>query len=260
MAIITLTTDFGARDHFAGVLKGVALSIAPKASVVDITHDIEPFAVAEGAFTLAEAWRWFPKKTIHVAIVDPGVGSVRRPILVEAGGHYFVGPDNGIFGLIYAREKARVRHLKHVKYFLSPVSQTFHGRDVFAPVAGHLAAGVRPALLGPVIADYLRPGFDRPTRTSTRTWNGAVLKVDRFGNLITNFHVADFPDLLKRPISMVAGIHPIDYLVRHYAEAAPGEPVAIIGSSGYLEVIVNRESAARRLGCGAGAPVELSIL
>ena len=258
--IITLTTDFGTRDHFVGVMKGVILGIAPRATIVDITHEIAPFAVSEGAFTIAEAWRWFPPKTIHVGVVDPGVGSVRLPILVEAGGHYFVGPDNGLFSPIFRREKARVRQLTAVKYFSKEVSQTFHGRDVFAPAAAHLAAGVRPASLGPLLADYLKSGLDQPVRISTRTWNGAVQKVDRFGNLITNFHVADFPELQRRPTSMLAGIHAVEYLVRSYAEAAPGEPVAIIGSSGYLEIVVNQDSAARCLGCGLGTPVELNIL
>ena len=262
MAIITLTTDFGTRDHFAAAMKGVILAIAPKTAIVDITHEIEPFAVAEAAFTVAEAWPSFPAKTIHVVVVDPGVGSPRRPILVEAGGHYFIGPDNGVFGRIYAGEpKARVRHLRAAKYFAGQVSQTFHGRDVFAPVAAHLAAGqVRPASLGPRITDSRRTGLESPTRTGTRTWAGVVLKADRFGNLITNFHVAVFPDILRRPISLLAGIHQVDFLVRNYAEASPGEPVAIIGSSGYLEVVINQGSAAKQLGCGAGTPVELAIL
>ena len=260
MATITLTTDFGARGHFAAVMKGVILGIAPKALVIDITHEVEPFAIAEGAFTIGEAWRWFPKKTIHVVVVDPGVGSARRPVLVEAGGHFFVGPDNGVFSLIYEREKARVRHLTAAKYFLKNVGQTFHGRDVFAPVAAHLAAGARPASMGPAVTDYLRHGLAKPSRISTRTWNGVVLTVDRFGNLITNFHVADFPDLRRRAISILAGIHAVDCLVNNYAEAAEGEPVAIIGSSGFLEIILKQDSAAKQLGCGVGTPVELNIL
>ncbi len=261
MPIITLTTDFGTRDHFAAAMKGVILGLAPKVNLVDITHDIEPFAVSEAAFTIGEAWRWFPKKTIHVCVVDPGVGSTRRPILVESGGHYFVGPDNGLFGLICARDrKAKARHLTAAKYFCQERSQTFHGRDVFAPVAAHLALGVRPALFGPAISDLARTALEAPTRTSTRTWVGAVLKVDRFGNLVTNFHLSEFPDLPRRQISMIAGIQPVDYLVRSYAEAPPDEAVAIIGSSGYLEVVVNQGSAAKLLGCGVGAPIELSII
>lgn len=261
MSIVTFTTDFGEQDHFAGAMKGVVLSIAPKAVLVDISHQIAPFAVTEGAFTISEAWPWFPKKTVHVVVVDPGVGTARRPILVEAGGHYFVGPDNGVLSLVLEREKkARVRHLTARRYFLGELSHTFHGRDVFSPVAAHLAKGVTPASFGPMIKDYFRPAFSQPARVSTRTWSGAVLKVDRFGNLITNFHVRDFPDLTRRPVSVLAGVHAIDFLVRTYAEASPGEPVSVIGSSGYLEVVVNQDSAARLLGCGVGTPIELNIL
>ena len=261
MPIITLTTDFGTRDHFVAAMKGVILGLSPKVNLVDLTHEIAPFAVGEAAFTIGEAWRWFPEKTIHVCVVDPGVGSSRRPILIESGGHYFVGPDNGVFGLICARDaKAKARHLTAARYFASERSQTFHGRDVFAPVAAHLALGVRPSSFGPVIGDLERTTLETPTRTSTRTWVGAVLKVDRFGNLITNFHLSDFPDLVRKQISMIAGIQPVDYLVRSYAEAPPQEAVAIIGSSGYLEVVVNQGSAAKLLGCGVGAPIELSIL
>lgn len=260
MAIITLTTDFGVRDHFVAAMKGVILGIAPKAVIVDITHEIEPFAIAQAGFTIGEAWRWFPKKAVHVCVIDPGVGSARRPILVESGGHYFVGPDNGLFGPILSRDpKAKVRHAGVAKYHLPEVSQTFHGRDVFAPVAAHLASGVKPVSIGPLIKDPVRGGADKPARTGTRTWSGAVLKVDRFGNLITNFHINEFPDLLRRRISVLAGIHMVDYLVRSYAEASPGEPVAIIGSSGYMEVVINQDSAARRLGCGVGSPIELSV-
>lgn len=260
MPIVTLTTDFGEQDHFAAVMKAVILSIAPKVTLVDITHQIAPFSIAEAAFTIAEAARWFPKKTVHVVVCDPGVGSQRRPILVEAGGQYFAGPDNGVFSLILRGEpKARARHLVNRKYFLKDISPTFHGRDVFAPAAAHLAAGVRPAPMGPVIRDPFRAAFSEPARISTRTWSGAVLKVDRFGNLITNFHVREFPDLARRPISLLAGIHPVDYMVRTYAEASPGEPVSMIGSSGYLEIAVNQDSAARLLGCGVGTPVELNI-
>lgn len=260
MAIITLTTDFGEQDHFVGAMKGVIHSIAPKATLVDITHQVTPFAISEAAFTIAEASRWFPRKTVHVAIADPGVGTERRAIVVESGGQIFVGPDNGVFSLILRSDrKARVRHLTNRKYFLKEVSQTFHGRDVFAPAAAHLAKGIRVSAMGPLVTDPLRGSFSEPARTSTRTWSGAVLKVDRFGNLITNFHIRDFPDLTRRPISLLAGIHAVDFLVRTYGEASPGEPVSLIGSSGYLEVAVNQDSAARILGCGVGTPVELNI-
>ncbi len=190
--ILTLTTDFGTSDHFAGVLKGVILGICPAARIADITHEIRPFEISEGAFVIAQSYRAFPKGTVHVVVVDPGVGSARRPILVEAAGQYFIGPDNGVLSMVYGKEKHKVRELTAEKYFRHPVSRTFHGRDIFAPVAAHLAAGVRPAAFGKLINDYLKITFDAPARSGKRVWAGTILKIDRFGNLITNFHIGEF--------------------------------------------------------------------
>ena len=259
MAIITLTTDFGEADHFVGVMKGVILTIAPRARIVDITHQIPAFETQEAAFVAGETYRYFPKGTIHVVVVDPGVGSARRPILVEAAGQFFLGPDNGVLSLVTTKEKSRVRHIANKKYFLPKVSQTFHGRDIFCPVAAHLAAGVKPALIGPRIEDYLRPTLMEPIRAGHRVWSGVVQKIDRFGNLITNFHISQFPEVIRRPILMMAGVRSIEVLVRHYAEASPGEPVVVVGSSGSLEVAINQGSAARILGCVSGTSVDLTI-
>ncbi|MEP7367025.1 MAG: SAM-dependent chlorinase/fluorinase [Acidobacteriota bacterium] len=263
MPIITLTTDFGLTDHYVGVMKGVILSLAPRATVVDITHDVPPFAVNEGAFQVSEAWSYFPKKTVHVVVVDPGVGSERRPILVEAGGHYFVGPDNGVLALVYGGAKAaakpKVRHITNQKLFGKQMSATFHGRDVFAPVAAHLAKGVKAAQVGPVIEDYLRPQAEKPVRTGHRVWQGTVLRIDRFGNLITNLLVSEFPAVLERPFVMIPGVVRVERLIRHYSEGGIGETAVIVGSSGYLEVVANQGSAAKILGVGVGAPVELSL-
>ena len=260
--IITLTTDFGHHDHFIATLKGTILGLCPGAQIVDVTHDITPFEISEGAFTLMEAWRAFPKKTIHVGVVDPGVGTSRRPILVEAGGHYFVGPDNGLFAMIYGPmidrdEPVRVRHLAKEQYFRQPVSRTFHGRDIFAPVAAHLALGVTPAKFGPRIEDYLKLHNFWPTRTSKRTYTGQVLKIDRFGNLISNFSETEYAEIKTRPFALSIGTEKIQRLALNYAEVAFGEPVAIIGSSGFVEVCVNQGNAAKQLGCGVGAPIEL---
>ncbi len=262
--IITLTTDFGLHDHFVGTMKGVILGICPGATIVDVTHQITPFEISEGAFTVMEAWRAFPKKTIHVAVVDPGVGSSRRPILVEAGGHYFVGPDNGVLAMVYGPlrergEKIRVRHLTKEEYFRQPVSRTFHGRDIFAPVAAHLAAGVTPAKLGPIIEDYLKLQSFWPTRMAKRSWTGQVLKVDRFGNLISNFSEAEFEGIKTRPFEIAIGTEKIHRLALNYAEVPFGEPVAIVGSSGFVEICVNQGNAAKQLGCGVGAPLELAL-
>lgn len=257
--IITLTTDFGTSDHFVGVMKGVILGIHPAAQIVDISHEVQPFEVPDGAFTIAQAYKYFPKKTIHVVVVDPGVGSTRRPILAEAGGQYFVAPDNGVLSMVLARESGRVRHITSERFFLRPISRTFHGRDVFAPVAAHLAAGVPPAQFGKRIDDHLRLNFFAPVHTGKHTWTGSILKVDHFGNLITNFHIDEFSQARIRPFEMIAGLKTISRLALTFTECAPGEVFAVVGSSGYLEVACNQGSAAKALGCGAGSPVELTI-
>ena len=258
--IITLTTDFGVSDHFAGAMKGVILGIAPTANIVDITHEIRPFEIAEGAFTIYQAYRWFPRKTIHVVVVDPGVGTARRPILVEAAGQFFIGPDNGVLSMVYGKElKHKVRQITAEKYFLQPVSRTFHGRDIFSPVAAHLAAGVRPPAFGKPIDDYLKLSLDAPVRTGKRVWTGTILKIDRFGNLITNLHIDEFPGVRSRPFELQVGARRLARLALNYADSEEPEPFVIVGSSGYLEVACNQASAARVLGCGAGAPVELTV-
>jgi len=257
--ILTLTTDFGLSDHYVGAMKGVILGICPRAQIVDITHDITPYEITEGAYTIAEACRTFPKKTVHVVVVDPGVGTVRRPILVEAAGQYFIGPDNGVLSMVYGREKHKVRLIGNERYFRKPVSQTFHGRDIFAPVAAHLAAGVLPSRIGKAVDDYLRPAFQKPVQVGKRMWNGQVLKVDRFGNLITNYHVDDFPDLERRGFVFGVGPQQVAVLARNYAEMGTGEVFAIVGSAGYYEISVREASAARATGCGSGSPIELAV-
>ncbi|HUQ91705.1 MAG TPA: SAM-dependent chlorinase/fluorinase [Bryobacteraceae bacterium] len=258
--IITLTTDFGLADYFVGTMKGVILSIAPTAEIVDITHEVSAFAVTEGAFVLDQAYRYFPKKTVHVVVVDPGVGSARRPILAQAGGHSFVAPDNGLLSMVFSREKHTVREITAERYFLHPVSKTFHGRDVFAPVAAHLVGGVPPARFGKKIDNALHLTLAAPQRTGKRTWAGTILKVDHFGNIITNLAAASFPQIGERPFELRVGLEPISVLVASYDSARFGEPFAIIGSAGYLEVGLKQANAAKVLGVGAGAPVELTIL
>jgi S-adenosylmethionine hydrolase len=262
--ILTLTTDFGASDHYVGAMKGVILSICPQAQIVDICHDVTPFQIAEGAYVIAQAYDCFPKRTVHVVVVDPGVGTARRPILVEAAGHYFVGPDNGVLSMVYSRGKHKVRVIANDRYFRQPVSATFHGRDIFAPVAAHVAAGVPPSRMGKPIQDYLRPEFAQPQRSGERTWHGAILKIDRFGNIVTNFHVRDFPDLLAGEsacptIALTVGRRKIAALAQNYAACSPGALFLIVGSSGYLEAAVNQGSAAKLLGCKTGQPVKLTM-
>lgn len=260
MPVVTLTTDFGLSDHFAGVMKGVILDICPRARVVDVSHQITPFEVAEGAFVIAQAYRFFPKKTVHVVVVDPGVGTSRRPILAEAGGQYFIAPDNGVLSMIFAREQHKVRHITARRYFLKDVSHTFHGRDIFSPVAAHLARGVAPVRFGKLVNDHMRVEFGKPVRSARRGWTGAVLKVDRFGNLITNFSSGDFSAIEQQPFELSVGFSKVNRAVNNYAECEPGELFVIAGSSGYFEIASNQASAAKMLGCGVGAPVELRLL
>ncbi len=258
--IITLTTDFGTSDHYSGAMKGVILSRCPAASIVDITHDVAPFAVRQAAFLLDQASRTFPPKTIHVAVIDPGVGTARRPVLVEAAGQYFIGPDNGVFASVTARDpKAKGRELTNAKLFLQPVSKTFHGRDIFASVAGHLAAGVQPARVGRRIDDLVRIDFQKPMRYAKRAWIGSVVHIDRFGNLITNFHIDEFPHLTRAGFDLAVGLEKTSVLVATFGEASPGELISYFGSSGHLEVAVSQGSAAGRLGVGVGAPVEITF-
>jgi S-adenosylmethionine hydrolase len=259
--LITLTTDFGATDHFTGTMKGVIYGIAPRARIVDITHEVEPFEVADAAFTIAQAYPFFPKKTIHVIVVDPGVGSARRPLLAEMAGQYFIAPDNGVLSMVFAAggEKVKVRHITADQFFLPQVSRTFHGRDIFAPAAAHLAAGITPAQFGKTVIDHLRLNIGQPTRTGKRNWTGMVLKVDHFGNLITNLHIDEFLDIRTRPFELNVGLEKLTRLALTFSEGNQGELFVIIGSSGYIEVAVNQGSAAKKLGCGAGSPVELML-
>jgi S-adenosylmethionine hydrolase len=257
--IVTLTTDFGLSDHFVGVMKGVILGIQPAAQLIDISHGVEPYDIADGAFTIAQAYRYFPKKTVHVVVVDPGVGSARRPLLAEMAGQYFVAPDNGVLSMVLAREKHKVRHITNERYFLHPVSRTFHGRDIFSPVAAHLTAGVTPAQFGKRIEDYIRAKFDQPAHTGKHVWRGAILKTDRFGNLATNFHVDQFPSIRTHAFALTVGLQTITRLALTFSECEAGELFAVVGSSGYIEVAVSEGSAAQALGCGAGSPVELTI-
>ncbi len=258
--ILTLTTDFGLTDHYVAAMKGVILGICPEAQIVDVTHQIGPFEITEGAYVISQAWKCFPKRTVHVVVVDPGVGTARRPILMETGGQYFIAPDNGVLSMIYGQEKHKIRLISNERWFRQPVSRTFHGRDIFAPSAARLAAGAKPAEFGKLIDDYLRPTFVKPLRGGKRTWNGQILKIDHFGNLVTNFHTADFPGLERRNFSMSVGPCEVTVLARNYTETSPGELFVIVGSSGYYEVSVNQGSAAKQIGCAAGGPVELMLL
>jgi S-adenosyl-L-methionine hydrolase (adenosine-forming) len=258
--VITLLTDFGCSDHYVGAMKGVILGICPGARLVDISHEITPYEITEAAYTLLQAWGCFPKGTIHLVVVDPGVGSSRRPILAEAGGHRFVAPDNGVLTMVFdSVSNARVREIAAARYFREPVSRTFHGRDIFAPVAAHLAAGVAPSGFGRRIEEFVRLDFSKPRSTAPGSWTGVILKVDRFGNLITNFESAVWSRIGGQKFQMRIGAHRVSTMASDYAGMKAGHLFSIAGSAGFLEISMNRGSAAARLGVGAGEKVELFL-
>ena len=261
--IITLTTDFGLNDHFVGTTKGVILGIEPEAEIVDICHSVQSFDVLDGALTISQAYSYFPSGTVHMVIVDPGVGTTRRPLLVTSERYHFVAPDNGVLSLIYQREqRLSARHVTAEHYFLQPVSNTFHARDVFSPVAAYLAKGVDPAKFGEEVSDFVRFSTPRPKPVNENTLRGMVLKVDRFGNLITNITPQDAPMLFAQEapaFKIVVGKREIAEIKDAYARGAPGEVFGILGSMGYLEIAANRGAAAQILGVGKGSDVSIVL-
>jgi S-adenosyl-L-methionine hydrolase (adenosine-forming) len=260
-AIITLTTDYGTNDHLVGTLKGVILKINPDVTLVDITHQVTAYDLLDGALAIGAAYSYFPPKTIHIVVVDPGVGTERRPLLVGAGNQYFVAPDNGVLSVIYEQEKQNlvVRHANAEHYYLQPVSKTFHGRDVFAPVAAWLSKGWQTASMGDEIEDYKRFALPRP-KAADGVAKGVVLRVDSFGNLITNFRSEDLSEAAANggALKLQVGTHAVTRMVETFAQGDAGQPVAYVGSSGYLEIGVNKGNAARALSLGRGAAVILT--
>jgi len=260
--LITLTTDFGLNDHFVGTIKGILLGIAPDARIVDISHSVQAFDVLDGALTISQAYSYFPSGTVHMVIVDPGVGSARRPILATTERHHFVAPDNGVLSLMYAREeRLSVRHVTAEHYYLQPVSNTFHARDIFSPIAAYLAKGVDPDRFGSEITDFVRFAAPRPKAVDGML-RGVILKVDRFGNLITNVTAQDAPALFGAnppAFKILAGKREITEIHAAYADGAPGEVFAILNSMGYLEIAANRTAATQLLGIGKGGEVNVVL-
>lgn len=247
--IITLTTDFGLSDPYVGIMKGVILSINPAARVIDVSHLIKAGSVLQAAGIIRESYTFFPKGTVHVAVVDPAVGTERRLILLETEEYLFVGPDNGIFWpIIVAHPDIKVIHLTESKYFLPNITHTFHGRDIFAPVAAHLSGGVDPSNMGPSINDPVPLKIPRPQQTG-QVLSGQIIRVDHFGNLITNILQKDLDQFSgsARPFIKLGDLV-IEGVSKTYADASEGETLAMIGSSGLLEIAVNLGRACDRLG------------
>lgn len=259
--MITLLTDFGLADYFVPAVKGVILTLHPAAHIVDLTHDIPAHDIQSGAFTLSACYRNFPPGTVHLAVVDPGVGSTRRVIVVQARQHCFVGPDNGLFSFVYAREpEVRVYHACQPEFFRTPApSPTFHGRDVFAPLAAWLARGVHPASFGPEIQDYIRLVMPPPKfEPDTGRLLGSVIHLDRFGNCITNLTEAELPlaATLSQKLSFSVAGNPVTQFGTHFEQAKEKESLfAYPGSAGYWEVALWCASAAERWGIQRGAGV-----
>jgi len=251
--LVTLLTDFGTADYFVAAMKGVVLSRDPRITVVDLTHEVPPHDVRAGAFTLLAAHAAFPAGTVHVAVVDPGVGSSRRPIAAAAAGQLFVGPDNGILGYVLDRDpSARVFHVTEERFFRHPVSATFHGRDVFAPVAAALACGVPPGEMGEEVGDAVRLAPLAARRAGDGSVEGSVIHLDRFGNCVTSIAREDAP---AGEIEIEVGGRRLGPVRRFFGEGGPGEAFGIWGSAGLLEIAVDRGSAARALGVRRGDPV-----
>lgn len=247
--VIALITDFGTRDYFVAAMKGAILSVNPRAIVVDVTHEISPQDAKSASFTLRACYTDFPPKTIFVAVVDPGVGSRRRAILVETNKYFFVAPDNGLLSFVFEEEKDyHVFELTDKKYFNQNISRTFHGRDVFAPVAAHLSKGVETDKLGREITDFVRFKTDKPRKISENETEAEIIYADNFGNLITNLTKNDLPERFALEIKEII----IEKYLEFFAQAGKGELFMILGSAGFLEIAAFKDSAKKILNVKAG--------
>jgi S-adenosylmethionine hydrolase len=255
--MITLTSDFGLKDPYVAEMKGVILTINPEATIIDVTHCVEKFDIRAGSFVLASAAPYFPKDTIHMAVIDPDVGTERRAILIETKRSFFVGPDNGV--LMLAAQNQIIEHLYEIsnsKFMLPQVSNTFHGRDVFAPAAAHLDRGVKPSEFGPEITEAATIKFPSVERRNS-SLIGEVWHIDDFGNIITNISQKDLPQNQAVNIKLLGGILNIS-LGKTYSQAKPHEPLALIGSYGFLEIALNQGNAAEKFQAKAGDKIEVS--
>jgi S-adenosylmethionine hydrolase len=257
--IITLLTDFGTKDHYVASIKGVILSISPQCLLIDITHEVNPHDIREGAFLLANTYSYFPKGTIHLSVVDPGVGGTRKPILLVTQKYFFVGPDNGLFTFIAQRERVKqIVALTEQKYFLSKVSKTFHGRDLFAPVVAHLSLGTKPSAFGYKMNAIKRLRFQKPIIKEGKLLGG-ILHIDTFSNLISNIDEEKLFWFTKgQPFEIRVGSKTIRGLKKGYWEGKKGEPIALFGSSGFLEISLREGNAQKALKVKRGDPIQIS--
>jgi S-adenosylmethionine hydrolase len=264
MAVISLLTDFGTDDEYVGLVKAVIYGIAPGADVVDLCHRIEPQDVAGAAFLISSAWRYFPENSVHLVIIDPGVGTDRAIIAVKSAGHIFLAPDNGVLTRIFDRDPAvRIVRVENRAFFRAQVSRTFHGRDIFAPVGAHLLRGISMDQLGPAAPAGSLRRIEAAARRSDERGEivGAVVWVDRFGNLITDIEVNEANRIRGEEEGLPLQVHIagriLTGLCRSYGDVEPGEALVVVGSRGTLEIAVNCGSASAKLGCGRGDPVRI---
>jgi S-adenosylmethionine hydrolase len=259
-SVITLLTDFGTKDHYVASMKGAILTINPRCTLIDITHHVSRHDIKEGAFLLANAYSPFPKGTIHLSVVDPGVGGPRKPILIVTKNYFFVGPDNGLFTLVLKKEKVRkVVALINPKFSLSQISPTFHGRDLFAPAAAYLSLGVKPEAFGPKLDSWVELDFGKP-RISGGKLLGEILHIDDFGNLINNINEEQLFHFVKDRFFVIRiGKRNIKGLKKGYWEGKRNEPMALIGSGGLLEISVKDGNAEKMLGVRKGDRVTIEI-
>ena len=258
--IITLTTDFGYADPFVGIMKGVISGINPAATIVDLSHGIAPQDIMAAALILRHSSQYFPRGTIHVAVVDPGVGSARRPLLLEFDGNYFIGPDNGVLSLVTEGGRAtRIVYLSNRRYQLEPTSPTFHGRDIFAPAAAYLSRGIAPEAFGETIEDFVELTWPAVLKTETSI-RGEIVYIDRFGNLFTNIRSADLGELPANQLRVMIHDSSIPGLSTNYAAVEQGTYVAIINSWGLLEIAVYKGNAQQCSGAIIGDKVQVSTV
>ena len=261
--IITFTSDFGSREYYVGSVKGAILSACPSANIVDLSHSVASHDLLEGAFTLLCSYSCFPPRTIHLVVVDPGVGSERKSILVVTENYYFIGPDNGVLSLVYEKEEvSRVISIEAEHHFRQPVSPTFHARDILGPVAGNLARGFQPDKFGPEIKEFTRLTLPAPRKVSEGRLEGIVLHVDKFGNLITNLSPPAAAHLMGRQVSPAEfqlGDRKVSCHVEYYAQAPQSELVSLVGSSGFYEIAALKKPAARLLNAHRGTKVRMMV-
>ncbi|MBN2060960.1 MAG: SAM-dependent chlorinase/fluorinase [Deltaproteobacteria bacterium] len=258
--IITIMTDFGINDPYVGMMKGVILSINPDAKIVDITQNVRTGSVLQAAILIHDTYHFFPEGTVHLVVVDPGVGSDRREICIEAGGHIFVGPDNGIFWHIIAGHKRKkIVHLTERRFFRPDISDTFHGRDLFAPVAAHLSKGQEAKSMGVIIEDPVKLDFPKVERDK-ESLKGQVVRVDNFGNLITNIRSDEFQSFLesREPVIRIGDIE-IKRLSDNYSNVESGEILALINSSDMLEIAVNMGRASEYVGLSKNGLIGMEV-